>query len=319
MVIAYFVGIDIGGTKTSVSLGNSQGKILIREVFPTKDVRTTLGRAKSIIRAYLERFDKGLKKTKGIGISCAGPLDLKSGLLINPPNMPTWRNVRLRRIFSRSFALPVVMDNDANSAALAEKTFGAGKHVKNLFYYTVSTGIGGGLIIGGEIYHGVSFDAGEIGHSVVLPDGPRCNCGKRGCLEALASGTAIARIAQEEVGKNSLILKLAGKRKDITASIVAQAALKGDRLARQIFRQAAFYLGLSVTNVIQIINPEMIVIGGGVSKAGKILFQPLVQTVRSFSWVRPYRSCKIVPAKLKDIVGDLGAISLVLKKGKSLG
>lgn len=317
--MTYFVGIDIGGTKTSVSLGTPEGKILIREIFPTEDVQTTLGTIKNIIRAYLNRYDKGLKKTKGIGISCAGPLDLKRGLLINPPNMPTWRNVPLRSIFSRSFALPVCVDNDANSAALAEKTFGAGKHLKNLFYYTVSTGIGGGLIIDGEIYHGASFDAGEIGHSVILPKGPRCNCGKRGCLEALASGTAIARIAQEKAGRNSLILKLAGKKKNITASIVARAALKKDALAQKIYRQAAFYLGLSVSNVIQIINPEMIVIGGGVSKAGKILFQPLMQTVRTFSWPRPYRSCQIVPAKLKDIVGDLGAISLVLKKIKSLG
>ena len=312
--MSYAIGIDIGGTKTSVSLGNLQGKILTRTVFPTEDVRTTLGQAKRTIQAYLRKYDKKLKRTKGIGISCAGPLDLIRGVLIKPPNMPTWRNVPLKRIFSRSFALPVVVDNDANAAALGEATFGAGRKVNNLFYYTVSTGIGGGLIINGEIYHGASFDAGEIGHSVVLPGGAKCGCGKRGCLEALASGTAIARIAREKATKSSLILKLAGKKKNIDAIIVAQAAQKGDRLAGSIYRQAAFYLGLSVTNVIQIINPEMIVIGGGVSKAGKILFQPLIKTVRRYTWPRPYRSCKIVRAKLGDRVGDLGAVSLVLKK-----
>ena len=311
----YVVGVDIGGTKTSVSLGNRQGKILRRTVFPTEDVQSTLGEVKRIIRGYFKRYDRGLKKTKGIGITGPGPLDLKKGVLINPPNMPTWRNVPLKRIFSRAFALPVAVDNDANCAALGEKTFGAGESVKNLFYYTVSTGIGGGLIINGEIYHGASFDAGEIGHSVLLPNGPKCNCGKRGCLEALASGTAISRIAQELVTKNSLILKLAGKKKNIGAVIVEQAALKGDRLARQIYQQAAFYLGLSVANVIQIINPEMVVIGGGVSKAGKLLFTPLIKTVRTFAWARPFRSCRIVRAKLKDAVGDLGAISLILKKG----
>ena len=312
--MSYVIGIDIGGTKTSVSFGNLQGKIFNRSVFPTEDARTTLGQAKWTIQAYLRKYDKKLKRTKGIGISCAGPLDLTRGVLIKPPNMPTWRNVPLKRIFSRSFALPVVVDNDANTAALGEATFGAGKKVNNLFYYTVSTGIGGGLIINGEIYHGASFDAGEIGHSVALPGGPKCGCGKRGCLEALASGTAIARIAKEKVKKSSLILKLAGKKKNIDAIIVAQAAQKGDRLAGSIYRQAAFYLGLSVTNVIQIINPEMIVIGGGVSKAGKILFQPLIKTVRRYTWPRPYRSCKIVRAKLGDRVGDLGAVSLVLKK-----
>ena len=315
MKAPYIIGIDIGGTKTSVSLGNPQGKILRRTVFPTEDVQSTLGEVKRIIRAYFKRYDQGLKKTKGIGITGPGPLDLKKGVLINPPNMPTWRNVPLKQIFSRAFALPVAVDNDANCAALGEKTFGAGKSVKNLFYYTVSTGIGGGLIINGEIYHGASFDAGEIGHSVVKPFGPKCNCGKRGCLEALASGTAISRIAQELVTKNSLILKLAGKKKNIGAVIVEQAALKGDRLARQIYQQAAFYLGLSVANVIQIINPEMVVIGGGVSKAGKLFLTPLIKTVRTFAWARPFRSCRIVRAKLKDAVGDLGAISLILKKG----
>jgi glucokinase len=312
--LAFFIGIDIGGTKTSVSLGNSKGKILIKEAFPTGGVRTTFDQAKKTIRTFLNKYDKNLKKTKGIGISCAGPLDLNRGVLINPPNMPTWRNLPLRKIFAQSFNLPVALDNDANAAALAEKTFGAGKRVENLFYYTVSTGVGGGLIINGDIYHGASFDAGEIGHTIVLPGGPKCGCGKRGCLEALASGTAIARIAQEKVAKNSPILKLAGKKKNIDANHVAQAALKGDRVAREIYQQAAFYLGLSVTNVIQIFNPEMIVIGGGVSRAGELLFKPLIKTVRAFTWKRPYRSCKIVPAKLKDAVGDLGAISVILNK-----
>ncbi|MBN3039407.1 MAG: ROK family protein [Candidatus Omnitrophica bacterium] len=310
----YIIGIDIGGTKTSISLGSSQGKILAKEVFATGSLKTTLSQAKGVIRAFLSRYDKGLKRTKGIGISCAGPLDLKKGILYNPPNMPTWRNVPLKKIFAQSFNLPVALDNDANAAALAEKLFGAGKKVDNLFYYTVSTGIGGGLILNGEIYHGASFDAGEIGHTVIMPGGPKCGCGKRGCLEALASGTAIARMAREKAAKNSPILRLAGKRKDIDAGHVACAAEAGDRLAREIYARAAFYLAISVTNVIQVLNPEMIVIGGGVSKTGPLLFKPLIKSVRAFAWKRPYRSCKILPAKLKDKVGDLGAISLILKK-----
>jgi glucokinase len=310
--MSYIIGIDIGGTKTSVSLGNAQGKVFIRTVFPTGKAQATFAETKRLIRTYLAKYDQGLNKTKGIGISCPGPLDLKKGVLLRAPNMPTWHNVAIKRIFSKAFALPVAVDNDANCAALAEKTFGAGSKVKNLFYYTVSTGIGGGLIINGRIHHGASSDAGEIGHSVILPNGPKCNCGKRGCLEALASGTAIARIAREKVTNGSLILKLAGRKKDINAIVVAQAARRQDRLALTIYRQAAFYLGLSIANVIQIVNPEMIVIGGGVSKAGEMFFGPLIKTVRRFSWPRPYRRCKIVPAKLKDTVGDLGAISLLL-------
>jgi glucokinase len=312
--LPYIIGIDIGGTKTAVCIGNSQGKILMRQVFATEDAVATLAQAKRIIQSHLKKYDKSFRNTKGIGISCAGSLDLKKGILISSPNMPTWHNVYLKKIFSQGFGLPVVVDNDANSAALAEKIFGAGKQVKNLFYYTVSTGIGGGLIIDGKIHHGASFNAGEIGHSVILPYGPKCSCGKRGCLEALASGTAIARIAKEKATKNSMILKLARKKKNIDAGIVACAAQQQDRLALAIYQQAAFYLGLSVANVIQIINPEVIAIGGGVSKAGKILFEPLIRAARTFSWSSSYHSCKIVRAKLKDRVADLGAISLVLKQ-----
>ncbi|MBN2097730.1 MAG: ROK family protein, partial [Candidatus Omnitrophica bacterium] len=184
----YFIGIDIGGTKISVSLGTAAGKILSRQVFPSADVRTTFGQIKAIVQTYLKRFDPRLKKTKGIGISCPGPLDLKKGVLITAPNMPNWRNVPVKKIVAGDFSFPIAIDNDANCAALGEQTFGAGKKVEHLFYYTVSTGIGGGLIINGRIYHGATNDAGEIGHTVILPQGPRCNCGKRGCLEALASG-----------------------------------------------------------------------------------------------------------------------------------
>lgn len=315
--MSYLLGVDIGGTKTAVSLGTSRGKILARQVFPTRGMRPTLSEIQKLVQSYLQKYGK--KNILGIGVSCGGPLDVKKGLLLNPPNLAGWRNVPVKKIFAQTFRLPVEVDNDANCAALAEKTFGAGKDVQNLFYYTVSTGIGGGLIIEGKIYHGASCDAGEVGHSVIVPNGPRCNCGKRGCLEALASGTAIARVAREKAGEDSLILKLAGERKKINAVIVAEAARKGERLAQTIYQQAAFYLGLSATNIIQIFNPEMIIIGGGVSKAGRLLFQPLMKTVRAFSWPRPLRRCKIVRAALKDNVCDLGAMCLILIKVKSLG
>lgn len=308
----YIVGIDIGGTKTAVSWGTAQGEILVRRVLPTQDVHTTIGEVKKVIQAYLAEYGREKQQISGIGISCAGPLDLDKGILLSAPNMPGWRNVPLRDIFARGFALPVAVDNDANCAAMAEKRFGAGRAVEHLFYYTVSTGIGGGIIIAGRIYRGASFDAGEIGHTVILPKGPKCNCGKRGCLESLASGTAIAKCARRQASRDSLMLKLAGRKKDINAEIVAHAAAQGDKAAQGIYSTAAFYLGLSVTNVIQTLNPQMIVIGGGVAKAGKLLFQPLLKTVRAFTWKRPYEHCQIVPAQLQDKVADLGAISLLL-------
>ena len=312
--MSYIIGIDIGGTKTAVSLGTSQGKVITRAVFATKGVKYTLGHASTLIRHYIAHYGTKGKDILGIGISCAGPLDLKKGILISAPNMRTWRNVALKETFSRRFKLPVVVENDANAAALAEKTFGAGKKVKNLFYYTVSTGVGGGLIINGKIHHGASGDAGEIGHTLILPGGPKCGCGKKGCLEALASGTAIAREARARAPKNSVLLTLAGERKNITAVHVARAARSGDAFSKKIYQEAAFYMGLSVVNVIQVFNPEMIVIGGGVSKTGKLFFAPLMKTVRSFAWKRPLGSCKIVSAQLKDNVGDLGAMSGVLQR-----
>ncbi len=313
------IGIDIGGTKISVVIAESNGNILKKETFPTegaKPPKGTLDRLKRTIHSIMRNLSLNNKDIKGIGIGCVGPLDPKSGIVISPPNLPAWRNVHIKDEFSSEFSLPIIMDNDANAAALGEKFFGAGKNVRNLFYYTVSTGIGGGLVIDGKIYQGASFDAGEVGHATILPDGPMCEyCKKRGCLEILSSGTAIARIAKELVSKDkdSLILKLADNDiNKITSQVVIEAVKKADKTACVIWNDAVRYLGISVANIIQTFNPEMIVIGGGVSKAGDLLFKPLRKTAREYSWQRGYEACSIVPAQLGDNVGDLGAVSLVL-------
>lgn len=313
------IGIDIGGTKISMVIAKSDGDILKKEVIlteGTKPPKGTFDRVKKTIRGLMKDLGMKEKDIKGIGIGCVGPLDPESGILHSTPNIPAWKSVHIKDEISSEFDLPIVMDNDANAAALGEKLFGAGRNVRNLFYYTISTGIGGGLIIDGRIYQGASFDAGEVGHTTVLPDGPMCNyCKKRGCLENLSSGTAIARIAREMVkkGRGSLILKLADNDVDhITAPVVIEAVKKHDRTACAIWKDAVRYLGISAANIIQTFNPEMIVIGGGVSKAGDLLFKPLRETARKYSWERCYKACSIVPAELGDNVGDLGAVSLVI-------
>ncbi|MEA3328787.1 MAG: ROK family protein [Candidatus Omnitrophota bacterium] len=315
----YIIGLDIGGTKTSCVIGTKKGRILGKSLFPTetqKGSSQTLKRIIKNIKELLRRLDITLAEVEGMGIGAPGPLDPIKGVILNTPNMPGWNNVCLKEIFSRKFNLPVILDNDANAAALGEKIFGAGKDIGDMFYFTVSTGIGGGLIIGGKVYHGASFDAAEVGHTVVLVDGPKCKCGKRGCLEALASGTAIARKAKEKVKfePSSLILKLAGNSSSITARIVSQAAEKGDELAKQIFQEAGRFLGIGVANVLNLINPQMVVIGGGVSLAGELLFKPMKESAKKEAFGKTYQVCQIVPSKLKDKVGDLGAVSLVFNK-----
>lgn len=313
------IGIDIGGTKISVVIVESNGNILKKETFPAegyKPPKGTLERLKNTIHSLMKSLSLNNKDIKGIGIGCVGPLDPKNGIIISPPNLPAWRNVHIKDEISSEFEIPVIMDNDANAAALGEKFFGAGRDVRNLFYYTVSTGIGGGLVINGKIYQGASFDAGEVGHTTILPDGPMCEyCKKNGCLEILSSGTAIARIAKESVSKkkDSIILKLADNDTEkITSQTVLEAVKKNDKTACVIWNDAVRYLGISVANIIQTFNPEMIVIGGGVSKAGDLLFKPLREIAREYSWQRGYEACSIVPAQLGDNVGDLGAVSLVM-------
>lgn len=314
----YIIGLDIGGTKISCVIGTRAGQILDRARIPTEVERGP----EPAIKKTIEKIHQLLKSSRvelgeveGVGIGAPGPLDPVSGTILATPNMPGWNGVCLKEILGKEFEIPIVVDNDGNAAALGEKVFGQGKDVNNLFYFTVSTGIGGGLIIDGKIYHGASFDAAEVGHMTVLPDGPKCGCGKLGCLEALASGTAIARMAKEKVKDNpgSLILKLAGGGlNQINAGLVREAAEKGDVLAKEIWLEVGRYLGIGVANVLNLINPQMVIIGGGVAKAGELLFKPVRESAAKEAFARTYESCQILPSKLGDMVGDFGAISLVL-------
>ncbi|MCD6093340.1 MAG: ROK family protein [Candidatus Omnitrophica bacterium] len=300
-----FIAVDIGGTKTEVALGDKKARVSRTKIIPTKpDFNSFLVSLFSIIADFSRN-----KKIKGISIAAPGPLDPQSGTIFSSPNL-RWKNVCIKKILEEKFNLPVVLENDANLAGLGESIYGAGKDVGSLFYLTVSTGIGGGFILDKEIYQGASFDAAEIGHTVVLPDGPLCNCGKRGCLEALCSGRAIAKKARQAVRKHphSLILRLAGrKREAITAQIVVEALRQNDKLAQQIWQEVCYFLGIGIANMINLVNPEMVVIGGGVSKAGTLLFKPLRKIVREMGWERAVNSCRIVRAKLKNsgIVGAL--------------
>lgn len=310
------LGIDIGGTKCAVALGRSDGKILGRKAMATEVDRLSpqdvLERLAAIARELMAST-KDADRPIGVGVSCGGPLDTKTGIIHSPPNMPEWKAVPVRAFFEKALKLPVRIENDANATALAEWKYGAGKGTQNFVFLTMGTGIGGGLILDGRLYRGTNDLAGEIGHQTILMNGPLCGCGKRGCLEALASGPAIARLARESMvyGRHKKVLALAGGRPaDITAAHVVEAANSGDAFARQILEEAGTYMGLGIANVIQILNPERIALGTIAVHAGEHILNPIRAAVAEYAWKRSADVCQILPAALGDEAQDLAAIVL---------
>jgi glucokinase len=233
----------------------------------------------AVLSAIAKVMPEGEFGVGGIGICAPGPLDPKTGVIWNPPNLPCWRNFPLGESVQKRYAAPVKIDNDANAAALAETRWGAARGCRNVFYATIGTGIGTGIVFDGKIYHGRTGSAGEGGHVSIDYRGPICRCGKPGCIEILASGTAIAQRAREEmaVGTNSVMLELAGGDVDaLTGEIVGKAADGGDDLAKAILTQATEMLALWLSNMVDLFDPDVIVIGGGAAA----LYQPFFGKLR---------------------------------------
>ncbi len=317
MVEKLIVGVDLGGTQIRAALADGEGSILRRTSCLTlaeEGPQPVMGRIKGAIYEVLVATDR--EQVQGIGVAAPGPLDPWKGIIMDAPNLPGWREVPLKALMEEEFGLPVVVGNDANLAALAEQRFGAGQGVADMIYITVSTGIGGGIIADTRLLLGAQGFAGEVGHQTIEAHGPRCNCGNVGCLEALAAGPAIARRARELIrnGAETAITELVGDDLDkITAREVNQAAQAGDPIAIGIFRQAGFYIGVGIVNLLHLFNPSLIVIGGSVAKAGEFLFEPIRATVRERAMASYYwENTPIVPATLGDDVALLGAVALVL-------
>ncbi len=312
-------GIDIGGTKVSLILATVQGKILNSRTLKTRtgkvEARLCVSEMVRVLHEML-RESRAQKNLLGIGVGIPGPVNTEKGEVPWSPNLGGWEGIPLRRILNRQFSVPVFLDNDANAAGFGEKVFGAGKKIRDFVYMTVSTGIGGGLVLGGRIYRGASFCGGEIGHIPVVPDGNLCKCGKRGCLEAYASGTAIGNMARAklESGRKSRLPKMVKSLKDVTGETVTQAAFFGDVLSLEILREAGRYLGIGLAVVMNILNPEMIVLGGGVMKAGRNIWKPMMASARKEAWPAAFKACRVLKTALGVHVGNLGAAALVLAK-----
>ncbi len=313
----YIIGVDLGGTNIVVGTVAEDGSAI-------HGVRTTPTRAEEganavvdrIVRLSLESVAKagqeaGITREQvwGVGVGAPGPLDIAKGLVLVTPNLG-WRDFPLRDLVSEGLGMPATLDNDANCAVYGEWWVGAGKGTRYLVGLTVGTGIGGGIVLDGKLYHGAQDMAGEIGHTTIDTSGRRCKCGNYGCLEAYASGPAIAARAVEglEAGAESnLASYVKGDLTKITAQTVYEAAHNGDDFAQEVVRDTAKFLGAGVASMINTFNPEMVVIMGGVTLAGDRLFVPLRAEVKRRAFKVMVDACRILPGALPGTAGVFGA------------
>ncbi|MGL5245700.1 MAG: ROK family protein [Sarcina sp.] len=313
----YVVGVDLGGTKISCALADLKGKVISQNTVPTNAHEGELAVLNKIINSIETVIDCGkvnIDDIKAIGIGSPGPLNSRTGIIITTPNLP-FKNFNLIDPLKNRFNIPVYLDNDANVAAIGEYMLGAGKDTENMVFFTVSTGVGGGAILNGRIYRGSTSNALELGHATVAAhSGLRCNCGNIGCLEAMSSGTAIGKRGKDAVSTNvETSLK---QYENVTSYEVFKEAKKGDKVSKEIIDTALNYLGIGVANAIATFDPDMVVIGGGVSKAGDIVFEKVQEVVNRRCFKAMSEHCKIVPAGLGTDAGVIGAVALALLESK---
>lgn len=312
------VGIDLGGTKTAGAVATLEGKVLDRLIVRTPAASGPQGvvdQIGALAETLVIGCGRRLDDVVAVGLGAPGPTGAAEGIVFDAPNLPGWRDVPLRAMVEARLGRPVHLDNDANAAAIAEHLWGAGQGIDDMIYVTVSTGIGGGLILGGHLYRGTAETAGEIGHMTIDLNGPRCICGNQGCLEVLASGTAISRQAVAEInaGATSVISRLVGgDLSAVTARVVEDAASQGDELACRIFARAGEFLGIGFANLTNLLAPRMIVVGGGVVQEDSFILEPARRVLRERAFRRPASVVEVVKARLGPDAGLLGAVALAL-------
>jgi glucokinase len=320
----YVVGVDLGGTNIVVGVMPSDGS---REIaMRSQPTRADLG-ADVVVDRICQMVEDAITITRaetgatrdqfiGVGVGAPGPMDRERGVILIAPNLG-WRDLPLRDLVMERVGLQTTLDNDANCATLGEWWTGAARGARNVVGITIGTGIGGGLIFDGRLYHGSSDMAGEIGHTTIDSNGRRCKCGNYGCLEAYASGPAIAERAREAlaIGEESMLIDLAqGRPERITAQTVYDASERGDPVAREVVRDTARFLGAGIANLLNIFNPDVVVVAGGVTQAGDALFEPLNAEVRRRAFRPAVEACRIVPGTLPGSAGVVGAVATFLQQ-----
>lgn len=317
---SYIIGVDLGGTNIVVGAMSADGSRQFA-MHSTPTPPRSEGSSERVVERMIEMVEVTIAETLtetgatrnnilGVGIGAPGPLDRENGVVIIAPNLG-WHNLPLRDLISDAVRLPATLDNDANCATYGEWWVGAARGARNVVGITIGTGIGGGLIIDGKLYHGSSDVAGEIGHMTIDQTGRRCGCGNYGCLEAYASGPNIAERAREALRSgeiSELPSMVGGDLERITAATVYEAAHKGDLVAREVVRDTAKFLGVGLANLLNVFNPDVVVVAGGVTQAGDALFEPLRAEVRRRAFKPAVAACRIVPGELPGTAGVIGAV-----------
>ncbi|WP_433940469.1 ROK family protein [Paenibacillus lautus] len=305
----FVVGVDLGGTKIAAALFDSEGQLLNREQMETAGARTAeevVARITNMIRSV-----SGGHPLRGVGMASPGTVNSREGIVIHGTNLPEWTNVPLKAWMERDLNTEVQVLNDANAAAWGEYVRGAGRGSTNMVYVTLSTGIGSGIVLDGKLFLGSNSFAGELGHHIIDPSGPQCNCGSHGCWEVFASGTAIGLAAsQRMLTQSSVISELAAADGGVNARHVFEAKRLHDPVAVEVIDRAVYYMALGLVNVIHSFNPDRIVVGGGVSRAGELLFPQLREMTDKLVMPSYLGTYEIVPAGLRDDVGLVGAAAL---------
>ncbi|MHC4480128.1 MAG: ROK family protein [Planctomycetota bacterium] len=311
------VGVDLGATNIRAGLVSLSGEVSRRRQAATPAAQGTEAVADAIaaaVRACVSAGGGG-GPVRGVGLGSPGTIDLENGVVLFSPNMPGWRDVPLRSMVERRLELPVALENDANAAALGEQWVGAGRGAPSLVLLTLGTGIGGGIVLGGRIWHGAGGVAGEIGHMCIDPQGPRCGCGSRGCLETYASATAMVARMQRAI-RDGVRTSLRDAADELTAARIHRAAVAGDAAARENIEMSGRYLGVGVSNIMHVLNPQVVALSGGVTAAGQMLLEPLLDEVGRRTLAAASEGARICFAELPEDAGLIGAArAFVLARG----
>ena len=302
-----WIGVDIGGTNIKIATVDDRGRVQVRGVVETS---ARDGAAKAFARIHeAARYLAGRQRIRGVGIGCAGLIDGKRGILRVSPNLPAWRNAPLGRIARSHFRLPVVIENDATSAAFGE-SFVRGERGRDLVFITLGTGVGGGIVADGRVVRGVRGFGGEIGHMTVDPGGPPCKCGSRGCVEAYAGAYGILNAARVAAKTRRSALARRLRERDVSARDVLDAARRGDSVGKEAARVAGEHLGLAIAAMLNVLNPSAVVIGGGIAGGFDVLRPHVQRTVARYAFAETVRAARIEPSRLGNDAALVGAAML---------
>jgi glucokinase len=306
-----FWAVDIGGTKVEIGIGDRDGHWVAARRLPTDELGSGPVIVERLAAALRQDAATAGVSPRAVGIGCPGPLDVARGVILTPANLPAWKDLPIVEELANRLGVPCYLDNDATAAGLGEWRFGAGRGVDEMAYITVSTGIGAGLVSGGRVLEGTSSNAGELGHVTAVPGGVPCHCGRSGCLETVASGTAIGRLGEERRAASPRLRAHPGP---VDAAAVFAAAAAGDPVASGIVDEATTWLAWGVGLLVNILNPARIVIGGGVAIAnGERLLAPVRAKAPTYAMPDLLAACAIVPAALGDKTGVAGALAVALE------